>query len=263
MSIASNYNELSNMLNSDLESNNVNNNDTMNIIINDNDCSDLFFLEVCNLLADEGIIFHVTKSCDGIDLDGATIITLDQQYNSGRTTMIFAPYDNARTGYSDSLALSFQAAFNQNGFDINRLYCGKLGYYEDSNGNINRFGPTETEQAIDNLSEVSFVTISIGTDCKNPEIIARIIKDALIRQKYYLDNYDKNSDLIYRASETDSIENVATYFGSNVNDLNTINNIKDNSFQDSQAIINPNVVGMPVFDKNSIFKISDSSLKVR
>ena len=261
MSISSNANELNSMFETEL--NEVYNDSTsMNIIINDNDCSDLFFLEVCNLLSEEGIIFNTSRKCNGIDIDGSTVITLDQQYNSGNNTMIFAPYDNTRTGYSDSLALSMQAAFNQNGQVVNKLYCGKVGYNEDENGNINRFCPTETEQAIDSLSEVSFVTIALGTDCKDPRLVAEIIKNGLVRQKYYLDNYDKNADLVYRASESDSIETVADYFSSDIKSLTTINGIKDSSFHDSQAIINPNVVGMPVFDKDSTFKLSDSLLNV-
>lgn len=261
MSISSNINELNSMF--EINSSEVYNDPTsMNIIINDNDCSDSFFVEVCTLLNEDGIVFNTTRKCNGIDIDGSTVITLDQQYNSGNSTMIFAPFDNARTGYSDSLALSMQAAFNQNGLIINKLYCGKVGYYEDDNGNVNSFCPTETEQSIDSLSEVSFVTISLGTDCKNPKLIAEIIKNGLVRQKYYLDNYDKNTDLVYRASESDSLETVANYFSSDVKSLRTINNLKDNSFQDSQAIINPNIVGMPVFDKNSTFNLSDSLLNV-
>ena len=106
----------------------------------------------------------------------------------------------------------------------------------------------------------SFVTIALGTNCKDPELIAEVIKNALIRQKYYLDNYDKNADLVYRANKNDSIENVAEYFSSDTRSLSIVNNIKDSAFQDSQAIINPNVIGMPVFDKNSVFKLSDSLL---
>ena len=203
MSISSNANELNSMFENGL--NEVYTDSTsMNIIINDNDCSDSFFVEVCSLLNEAGIVFSTTRKCNGIDIDGSTVITLDQQYNSGNSTMIFAPYDNARTGYSDSLALSLQAAFNQNGHPINKLYCGKVGYYEDDNGNVNSFCPTETEQAIDSLSEVSFVTISLGTDCKNPKLVAEIIKNGLIRQKYYLDNYDKKNfvafDVLFRCN---------------------------------------------------------------
>ena len=259
MSISSDANELNSMF--ETMHNEVYNDSTpMNIIINDNDCSDGFFREVCTLLIKDGIVFSTTKGCNGIDIDGSTVITLDQQYNSGDSPMIFAPYDNTRTGYSDSLVLSVQAAFNQNGETINKLYCGKVGYYEDENGNINKSCPTETEQAIDSLSEVSFVTIALGTNCKDPELIAEVIKNALIRQKYYLDNYDKNADLVYRANKNDSIENVAEYFSSDTRSLSIVNNIKDSAFQDSQAIINPNVIGMPVFDKNSVFKLSDSLL---
>ena len=259
MSISSNISELNAMFNSSEEYNDAN---STNIIINDCDCSDTFFIELCSLLNESGIDFTTTRKCNGIGVDGSTVITIDQQYNAGKSTMIFAPYDNTRTGYSDSLALAMQAAFNQNGQEVSKLYCGKVGYYEDNNGNISRSCPTETEQAIDSLSEVSFITIALGTECKDASLIAEIIKNGIVRQKYYLDNYDKNADLVYRASKNDSIENVAEYFSSDIGNLSLINNIKDAAFQDSQAVINPNVIGMPVFDKNSVFNLSDSLLNV-
>ena len=49
MSISSNVNELNSMFETNL-SEVYNDPTSMNIIINDNDCSDSFFVEVCNLL---------------------------------------------------------------------------------------------------------------------------------------------------------------------------------------------------------------------
>lgn len=261
MNISSDINDLNEMFNSNLNNTSYESN-SMNIIINDNDCSDAFFADVCEYLREDGIVFSTTSKCEGINVDGSTVITLDQQYNSGTSTMVFAPYNNTRNGYSDSLALCMQAAFNQNHQTVNKLYCGKIGYSEDEDGNINRFCPTDTEQAIDSLADVSFVTISFGTECKDARLVAEIIKNGLVRQKYYLDNYDKNTDLVYRASKADSLDTVADYFSSDIRDLKFVNSIKDSSFQDSQAVINPNILGMPVFDKNSTFKLSDSLLKV-
>ena len=64
------------------------NQESMNIIINDCDCSDGFFVDICSSLLNEGIEFQVVKNCKGINIDGSTVITLDQLYNSGKTIEI-------------------------------------------------------------------------------------------------------------------------------------------------------------------------------
>ena len=113
MSISSYANELDSMF--ETIHNEVYNDPTsMNIIINDNDCSDSFFTEVCSILIEEGIVFSTTKKCNGIDVDGSTVITLDQQYMAGPATVIFAPLQNCRIGNSDALALAAERAFYEN-----------------------------------------------------------------------------------------------------------------------------------------------------
>lgn len=247
-------NELDSMItsiNADVSLDDVN---EMNIILNDSDCSDTFFEDVCEKLKEDGLKFSITKNNEDMH-DNSVVITLDQQYSSGSDTIIFAPYDNARIGYSDSLALSMQAAFKQNGFLGNNIVCGKIGYREDENGNVSTSIPTETEEVLASDSDVSFVTISFGTQNLNSEWVAKSIENGLARQKYYLDNYDAASDLIYRASSNDSIEVVADYFNTNVNTLNNYNGINGQVLFDSQAIINPDVESMEVFNHNSKFSI--------
>lgn len=229
----------------------------MNIIINDSDCSDNFFGEVCDKLIDDGIVFNTTTGCENIVGDSNVVITLDQQYSSGSDTIIFAPYNNTRLGYSDSLALSMQAAFKQNGFLGNNIVCGKIGYREDENGNVTSIIPTETEEVLEADSDTSFVTISFGTQNVNSEWVAKSIENGLARQKYYLDNYDSGSDLIYRASADDSIEIVADYFNSDIGELSLFNGLTTQSVLDSQTIINPEAARMEVFNQNSQFSIDE------
>lgn len=233
----------------------------MNIIINDSDCSDTFFEDVCAKLSDDGLIFTVSRNNENINKDNSTVVTLDHQYSSGSDTIIFAPYNNTTVGNSDSLALSMQAAFKQNGFLGNNIVCGKVGYREDENGNIVTSIPTETEEALDADSDTSFVTISFGTQNTNSEWVAKSIENGLARQRYYLNNYDTGSDLVYRASSTDDVEVIADYFNSDVNTLNRFNNIDSNTLFDSQAIINPEVEKMDVFNQNS--KLSIGNVKTR
>lgn len=233
----------------------------MNIIINDSDCSDTFFNDVCNKLSEDGIEFRATSGCENINEDSSVVITLDQQYSSGSDTIIFAPFNNARIGYSDSLALSMQAAFKQNGFLGNNITCGKIGYREDEDGNVTSMIPTETEEAVDTDSDTSFVTISFGTQNVNGEWVAKSIENGLARQKYYLDNYDSGADLIYRASADDSIEVVADYFNSDVGDLSLFNGLTTQSNLDSQTIVNPEVGEMEVFKQNSQFTVDKVETK--
>ncbi len=227
----------------------------MNIIINDSDCSDTFFNDVCDKLSEDGVTFTTTSGCASINKDSSVVVTLDQQYSSGSDTIIFAPYNNTRLGYSDSLALAMQAAFRQNGFLGNSITCGKIGYREDENGNVTSMIPTETEDAMDTDSDTSFVTISFGTQNVNSEWVAKSIENGLARQKYYLENYDSGSDLIYRASTTDSVEVIADYFNSDVNELSSFNNINGDTVLDSQTIINPEISEMDVFNQNAQFSM--------
>lgn len=234
---------------------------SMNIIINDNDCSDTLFGDVCKKLNEDGLEFKTTKNNIGVNEDNSVVITLDQQYSSGSDTIIFAPYDNSRVGYSDSLALSMQSAFEQNGFLGNNIVCGKVGYREDENGNVISSIPTETEEALESDSDVSFVTISFGTQELNSNWVAKSIENGLARQKYYLNNYDAGTDLIYRASSTDDLDVIADYFNTDVNTLNNFNKVEGQELYDSQAIINPNVEKMSVFNRNSNFSIDEAKTR--
>lgn len=249
-------NELNSMIgfvNNDVSLDDIND---MKILLNDGDCSDSFFNAVCSKLRDDGIKFSVTKNNKNIDGDNGVLITLDQQYSSGADTIIFAPYNNTRLGYSDSLALSMRAAFDQNGFMGNKIVCGKVGYREDNNGNVVSLIPTETEESLDEDSDISFVTLSFGTQNINAEWVAKSIENGLARQKYFLENYDTASDLIYRASSNDSVEIIADYFRSDTDSFIEFNNISiEQPLLESQTIINPNVGDMVVFDRDSEFNI--------
>lgn len=233
----------------------------MNIIINDNDCSDTFFNEVCDNLKNDGLVFTTSNKNDGINVDNSVVVTLDQQYSSGSNTLIFAPYDNTRLGYSDSLTLAMQSAFLQNGFLIDGLSQGKLGFRDDGNGNVTTTIPTETEEDIDSNYDTSFVTVSFGTTNVNAEWVAKSIENGLARQKYYLDHYDSNTDLLYRANAGEEVSVVAQYFNSNAHDLSNYNNVGSNESLDQQVVVNPGVSNMTVFDKDTQLEID--SVKTR
>ena len=230
---------------------------SLNIIINDNDCSDAFFNDVCNKLREDGLEFASTTNNKGINQDNCTVITLDQQYSSGVSTLIFAPYDNTRLGNSDSLSLSMQSAFLQNGFFADNLSSGKLGFRENENGEVIYLVPTETEEAIDSNNNTSFVTISLGTNNSNAEWVAKSIENGLARQVYYLNNFDSDTDLLYRSGDNEDIEVVAKHFDSTVHDLNLYNNLNGSETLNHQVIVNPRTCYMNVFDKNTQLKIDE------
>ncbi len=232
----------------------------MNLIINDNDCSDVFFQEVVDKLREDGITFTTTKYGENINQNNATIVTLDQQYSAGKNTIVFAPYDNARVGQSDSLALAMHAAFNQNGFLMADISCGKVGYEEDKDGNVHYYLPTNTENDINEGYDSSFVTISFGTNNINAEWVAKSIENGLARQNYYL-NGDNPTDLIYRANPNDSIDSVADYFSTDTNQLKRFNNMNGPAFGDSQTIINPAIENNPAFDKTGMFQIGEEKTR--
>lgn len=231
-----------------------------NIVLNDNNCSDNLFYEICEYLTNDGIKFATAKGELNINKDNTVIITLDQQYNSGSNIIFFAPYNNTRLGSSDVLTIAMKSAFDTNNSVKNDIMCGKLGF-EDNNGNVNYMIPTETEKLIDDDLEVSFVTISLGTTYVDSKKIAKNIESGLLRFCHYINDNDKNADLIYRADSTDSVDEVAKYFNSSASELIKYNNIINNSFSKSQAIVNPYIQYIDAFNTDSEFTIESGKDK--
>ena len=224
----------------------------MDIIIDKSNCDDALFQNIIEQLKKDGFSFTVTQNEMDINQNNATIITIDQM-NDPNSVSIVAPYDNARVGQSDSLALSMQMAFQQNGFTNDTITCGKKDFREEDS-TIYYSSPTDTEKAINEGYDSSFVTLSFPPEETNSERIARIIEMGLARHSCYLMT-DNQTDLIYRANSGDSLGMVASYFGTDINRLKEYNHITDTSFQDAQAVINPAVSYMPAFSQNLYFEI--------
>ena len=234
---------------------------SMNIIINDDQCSDSFFQEVCAQLKKDGLVFEVTSGNQNINQDNHVVITIDQQYHSGTSNYIFSSFDNTRLGESDSLALAMKAGLEECGLQDGEIVSGRIGYRIDENGNVQHQIPTPTEEAINPNYDTSFVTISLGTDCNDPVMVAKGIESGLARQKYYLEHYDLQTDLLYRSDYGESVQVVADYFGSSVRALNQMNDLKEEDTLRSQTIINPSVSSIPTFNKDSQFLIQFEASK--
>ena len=257
------YADRDNMISS-ITSISYDNNDinSMNIIINDDDCSDSFFRSVCDKLEEDGIVFTITKDSVGIDKDNSTVITLDQQYSAGENTLVYAPYDNSRIGHSDSLAIAMKSGFEKNGFLINGLSCSQIGYVQDENGNVVCNVATDTEKAIDANNDTSFVTISFGTHNVDVDLVVKSIEEGLARQKHFIDNEDSRIDLVYRANGDEEVDVVADYFGVSSNELKKYNNVNNSTLNDSQTIINPEVENIDSFSKDCDITITKVHNKI-
>lgn len=234
----------------------INDINNMNVILYDNDCGNTFFQAVVEKLRNDGINLTVAKTNDDINCNRATIIALDEQYSSGPETIIFAPYNNTRVGFSDSLAIAMYLGFVQNGIQVKQIECGQRG---SINGNGLAVGPTNTEKSISDGCNSSFVTISLGTEKHEPNDVAVSIENGLIRQLIYLNSDDHQTDLIYRANSKDELANVAEYFGTTSDCLKKYNKMKSNSFNQSQTVINPYVEQMPAFSLEYIFNFNTNN----
>ena len=217
----------------------------LNLIINNSNCSDSFISGVTAELDNDGIVYTLTENEQNIDVNGAVVISLDQQYISGPGMVVIAPYENNRSGNSDALALAVSTGFDELGFLVSDIQCGKIGYKELEDGTVVEKIPTESEDAINTNNETSFVTICFGTSNTNPELVAKAIKLSLARYTNYLSNENINTDLIYRKEVGDSIEKVTQITGNDISNISS-----DGILLDDTAVINSNVEELDSFNKS-------------
>lgn len=208
----------------------------LNIIINDNECSNLFIESICQQFDMDGIEYTFTNQIDALDVQDAVVITFDQQYVAGPRVAIIGAYQNNRNDNSDALALAVDTAFKANGIDSDGIFCGRRGYRQDNQGISTRI-PTPTEEAISDDTNTSFVTIAFGTNTPSAEEISTVIEEGLGRYVAYISS-KKTGDLIYRAQSYDTLGSVANRFGTTEFEVGNFNNL-DNLIPSDEAIINP------------------------
>ena len=221
------------------------------IIINDNDCREDFINAVCEELDNDGIKFTFTRNGENIDVDGAVVITLDQQYMAGPGTVVFAPLENGRLGYSDALAIAAQKAFYEKGFLIDGIACGQMGFRENENGTISERIPTETEAAIGKDKLSSFITISFGTQNTHAGLTAAAIEATLVRYASYLKSEYGYEDLIYCVEDGQTYTDISPILGVEADAIDSYNETSDSSLLlTGETIINPNVAYRREFNKH-------------
>ena len=218
----------------------------LNVIINNSNCSDSFVGDIIDELNDNGIKYTLTAREKDIDVNGAVVITLDQQYISGPGMVVLAPYENNRNGNSDALALAMQAGFNEKGFFADEIQCGKMGYQQLEDGTVVEQIPSETEAAISPSYDTSFVTLCFGTSNNNAELVGKSIKLALARYTNYVTNENAGIDLIYRSEIGDTVEEVASKTGVDAFEITT-----DGVLLDDTTVINSGVKKLDSFDRRS------------
>ena len=183
------------------------------------------------------------------------------QYSAGEKTLLFAPIDNTRVGYSDSLVLSMKTGLEEVGMRENSIICGQLGFQKDENGVLHHIVPTPTEKVVSPSSNTDFVTISFGTSNVEPTLVAKAIESGLLRHIYYLNHFDLGSDLIYKTNPGEEIDVVANYFGSSIKELCEVNHMKGLDALEEKAIVNPHTSQMEVFHSNVSFQLEKEKEK--
>ncbi len=232
---------------------------SLNIIVNDNKCSSAFFEDVCQELRDDGVIFTQTENCENVDRNNSVVISLDQLYMSGSGMLMFVPYDNERIGDSDALALAMETGFKENGLVTDDICAGKIGYRESIGGHIQTRVPTSTEEAIGTDKNISFVTISFGTDNKEAKDVAKSIENGLARYVYYQKEKENGEDLIYRVAGGDLMDDIKErFFGSSAREIDYYNNLGNdlNKIYADDTLRNPCIADRESFDENNEIKLN-------
>lgn len=224
---------------------------SMNIIINDADCMGEFMNSVCQELENDGIKFTYTNNCQNIDVDGAVIFTLDQQYMAGPNTAVFAPLENGRLGNSDALALAVEKSLYEKGFLVDKIACGQIGFRENEDGTISERVPTATEEAIGDYTDASYVTVSFGTSNNHVGAVAHAIEGALTRYYSYISSNYGNNDLIYCVEPGQDYNDVANILGTTSDMIDIYNNmVSSDILLTGETIINPNVGEIREFNQS-------------
>ena len=116
-------------------------------------------------------MFSFTRENEGINVNDALVITLDQQYYGGPGVVVLAPYENEGNNVSDALACAIEKEFSEDGIKMDGIFCGRTGYSNASKTGSNRV-PTSTESSIDKDRDTIFTTICFGTKTPNQKVVA-------------------------------------------------------------------------------------------
>ena len=167
----------------------------LNLILNDNDCGNAFFLAVCEALENTGLRFVISKKNSDLIYENATVITLDQQKIAGEGVAFIGPCQVGTANNSEALLRSMQMTFHQQGW-ITNSFAGVMQYSPNNDNEVYHAVPSDTENSV--LPDSTYITISLGTMATGFDAgkVAEGITLSLARYKYYLDNDSKDVTIV-------------------------------------------------------------------
>jgi len=195
----------------------------LNLIVNDNDCGNAFFVDVCDYLEKQGLQFITSKQNDNLKYEDATIITLDQQMMSGEGITFIGPKQDGTANHSEALLKAMQVTFHSRGWDT-VSEAGIAEYQTLDNGEISYVTvPSPTE--VDSLDSSAQVTVAIGTtpDGYTTQKIAEDLMLSLARYQDYLKNVSSYVQIDEGANSPHMQNDNSYYFNEQINNASSFN----------------------------------------
>ena len=187
-------------------------NDSLNLIINDNDCGNAFFENFCQSLENQGVEFLTSRANNNINYKNSTVITLDQQMVAGEGIALVGPQKDGTANHSEALLMSMLVTLHNNGWEANAI-AGISQYQSLDNGTvIYTTVPSPTEQ-IATESDAQ-ITVAVGTMPINATT-EKLVKDIIValgRYSYYLMNEAKDVTIINNPKSIHSEYDNSYYF---------------------------------------------------
>ena len=159
----------------------------LGVILNDNDCGNSFFKNICSSLEEQGLEFEISDHNDNIQYDNATVITLDQQLSYGEETFLIGPCQDGTASKSEALLKATQVTLANRGWDTQSL-AGLQKYATGADSDtVYTKVPSPTEENTPESSSQITIAIGTGGSIFSSEKIAEDVILSLARYQNYLD----------------------------------------------------------------------------
>lgn len=205
------YNEINSMLSSGTIDVSVDKINELNIILNDHDCGNAFFKNLCDKLSEKGIVFQTSVKDDNIMQENATIVTLDQQNVTGENIELIGPCKYTNQNDSAALLKAFEVVFKKRGITVDCL--AGIGQYQslDNGDVIYTSVPSDTEK--NTFANNSQITVSLGTlDLGySIDMIVDNLIEVFVRYQYFLEN-EKDGSLIEEKIPNKTLNNYDNHY---------------------------------------------------
>ena len=210
-------------------------NDSLNLIINDNDCGNAFFENFCQSLENQGVEFLTSRANNNINYKNSTVITLDQQMVAGEGIALVGPQKDGTANHSEALLMSMLVTLHNDGWDANAI-AGISQYQSLDNGDvIYTTVPSPTEQMA--TKSDAQITVAIGTmpTDATTEKLAKDVTVALGRYSHYLMNDAKDVEIIADPKSVHAEYDNSYYFDKQIIYANSFNHANHLEIIDSKS----------------------------